>query len=128
MGNRAVAIVENQSGHAFTGTAGQWGSAAWQAGMEMSGINGMAEGIEGHDMATSQQLSASDRVGRFAGGLSSYAGLASMGVGTASKFFPKAIPMPPAGPLARALSDDSRAGARFSQHGLGESCSRRFSG
>ena len=104
LGNRAVAIVENQSGHAFTGTAGQWGSAAWQAGMEMSGINGMAEGIEGHDMATSQQLSASDRVGRFAGGLSSYAGLASMGVGTASKFFPRAIPMPPAGPLARALS------------------------
>ena len=32
----------------------------------------------------------------------------------------------PVGP--RPFSSDSRAGARFSQHGLGESCSRRFSG
>ena len=62
LGNRAVAIVENQSGRAFTGTASQWGSVAWQGGMEMAGINGMTEGIVGNDMATNQQLSASDRV------------------------------------------------------------------
>ena len=51
--------------------------------------------------------------------MSSYAGLASMGVGTASKFFPKAIPMPPAGPLARLFARDSAPVRDFLNTDLG---------
>ena len=81
LGNRAVGIYENQSGRKFTGTFSQWHDFANQMGNEVIGIDGMTEGLEGHDMATGRELSGAERGSRFAGGLSQFSGFAAAGAG-----------------------------------------------
>jgi len=75
LGERAVAVVERDSGRGITGNMGDWLRALWNMGNDLLGVYAMAEGSEGANIATGQPLSGTERVTRAAGGLGGYLSL-----------------------------------------------------
>jgi uncharacterized protein RhaS with RHS repeats len=89
LGERAVAISENQSGKKFTGTGGDYFRACRAIAGDMTGANSFAEGVGGYDMATQEELDAWERASRTSGGIGGMSGTLAGGLSAAGKFSPK---------------------------------------
>jgi hypothetical protein len=85
MGNRAVAMSQNQSGNKFDGDAGDWWRFTFKMSQEMVGANSIAEGSVGVDMAEMRELDAWERGTRISSGAGAMAGSAGGGLGIAGK-------------------------------------------
>jgi RHS repeat-associated protein len=85
MGNRAVAMSQNQSGNKFDGDAGDWWRFTCKMSQEMVGANSIAEGAVGVDMAEMRELDAWERGTRISSGTGAMAGSAAGGLGIAGK-------------------------------------------
>jgi RHS repeat-associated protein len=85
MGERAVAMSQNQSGQQFDGDAGDWLRFSNQMAREMTGANAIAEGGVGVDMAEYRELDAWERGTRISSGTGAMAGTAAGGLGLAGK-------------------------------------------
>jgi hypothetical protein len=88
LGNRAVAIVENQTGQAFTGTASDYATFGRAVAGDMVGTNQIAEAGVGYDLATQQQLTTEERIQRGAAGTAAVAFTVAGGLEMAS---PRAV-------------------------------------
>ena len=88
LGNRAVAIVENQTGQAFTGTASDYATFGRAVAGDMVGTNQIAEAGVGYDLATQQQLPTEERIRRGAAGTAAVAFTVAGGLEMAS---PRAV-------------------------------------
>jgi RHS repeat-associated protein len=91
LGERAVKMVENQTGQAFTGTTSEWVKFGTAVGGDLAGTNQIVEGVGGYDLATQEELSAEERIQRGATGVGILAGNAAGGLALAAKA-PAALP------------------------------------
>jgi RHS repeat-associated protein len=85
MGDRAVAMSQNQSGQRFDGDLGDWLRFSHQMAGEMTGANAIAEGAVGIDMAVYRELDAWERGTRISSGTGAMAGSAAGGLGIAGR-------------------------------------------
>ncbi|MEI6352251.1 MAG: RHS repeat-associated core domain-containing protein, partial [Verrucomicrobiota bacterium] len=111
LGERAFQITVNNNGGKFNG---QWGQVAYNIAGQMAGTHSMAEGMVGIDLASHAAVAAEDRVGRFAGGLGQFAGIAAGGAGmTRSAFGASSFTnLPGSAAVSRVSSSLNSAAAR----------------
>ncbi len=67
LGERAVGIVQTQTGQAFTGSASDWARFGRGVAGDLVGVNGVVEAGYGYDISNQQQLDAWQRTTRGAG-------------------------------------------------------------
>jgi len=92
LGDRAVGMVENQTGRPFTGSASDYARFGRGIAGDLSGVNGVVEGVSGYDISNLEGLDPWQRGQRGALGVGALAGNAAGGLSAAAKF-PKTFPM-----------------------------------
>jgi hypothetical protein len=85
LGNRAVGIVEGQTGTPFTGSASDWGRFGRGVAGDLVGFNPTVEAAGGYDIATSKELDAWERGRRGAAGIAALSGTAAAGISAAAR-------------------------------------------
>ena len=87
IGDRAVATFEASTGQRFSGTVSQWTSVLSNIGLQILGVQSIAEGYVGFDPVTQQQLSGGERFMRDVSGIGTFAGWAAAGVNGITRLF-----------------------------------------
>ena len=92
LADRAVGIVETQTGRPFSGTGTEWGRFTRGVAGEMVGVNSLVEGVSGYDISNQRQLDGWERSRRAAAGTASLAGATAGGIYAAGRMGPGTFP------------------------------------